>query len=211
MADQSNFSKHSKKVLVYISNNIIDNGFEWQELHNDYEGIYNDNESILQDVANFVGETITEEDVQFFAKFLEINDDLLSQIFETNDKSLMEQLKIPQANDYSVEYSVNGSCTFTEYYESKFSSYDKDWIFGSLNQQHNDGNWDVYSGVLKDTGYDDWEMNGWDIDEVKEINNTQESRDPRKLLENTEKLIPKLDRQTLVRLKYLINKELRGF
>jgi hypothetical protein len=211
MADQSNFSKYPKKILVYISGHIIDNGFEWQDLNNDYEEIYNDYESILQNVANFVGETITEEDVQFFAKFIEINDDLLSQIFETNDKSLMEQLKIPQANDYSVEYSVNGSCTFTEYHESKFSSYDKDWVFGSLNQQHNDGNWDIYSGVLKDTSYDNWEINDWDIDEVKEINNTQESRDPRKLLENTEKLIPKLDRQTLVRLKYLINKELRGF
>ena len=104
-----------------------------------------------------------------------------------------------------------GSCTFVEYYDTKFSSYDKNWVIESLNMQRNDGNWDVYSGVLRDTTYDNWEMNDWDIDEVKDApNNIQESRNPRKLLENTEKLIPKLDKNTLISLKFLIDKQLRG-
>jgi hypothetical protein len=76
--------------------------------------------------------------------------------------------------------------------------------------QRNDGNWDVYSGVIKDTNYDNWEMSDWEIDEVKEIGDTQESRNPRKLLENTEKLIPKLDKNTLVSLKFLIDKQLKN-
>lgn len=211
MADQSNFSRFPKKQLVFIASKIIDDGFDWQELNNNYHFEYDDCESILQNASSYFGESIVEEDVQFFAKFLEINDDLLSQIFESNDKSLFEQLIIPQPKDYLVEYTVMGSCTFVEYYDTKFSSYDKNWVIESLNMQRNDGNWDVYSGVLRDTTYDNWEINDWEIDEVKDApNNIQESRNPRKLLENTEKLIPKLDKNTLISLKFLIDKQLRG-
>jgi hypothetical protein len=152
---------------------------------------------------------VVEEDVQFFIKFLEINSGLLSRI-SNGDKSMIEHLIIPQPKDYLVEYTTQGNCTFIEYYETRFSSYDKDWVIDSLNLQHNNGDWDVYSGVLKNTEYDNFESNGWEIDEIKEIGNTQESRNPRKLLENTEKLIPKLDKDTLVSLKFLIDKQLRN-
>jgi hypothetical protein len=211
MADQSNFSRFPKKQLVFIASKIVDDGFDWQSLDNDYENEYEDCEKTLKNVSSYFNEPVVEEDVQFFAKFLEINDDLLSQIFENNDKTLIEQLIIPQANDYLIEYTVNGSCTFEEEYESTFSSYDKNWVLGSLEVQRNDGNWDFYSGTLKDTHYDDWEMNDWEVNKVKEApNNVQESRNPRKLLENTEKLIPKLDKNTLVSLKFLIDKQLRN-
>ena len=77
--------------------------------------------------------------------------------------------------------------------------------------QRNNGNFDYYSGTLKDTNYDNWEMNDWNVEKVKPISNeVQESRNPRKLLENTEKLIPKLDKDTLVSLKFLIDKQLRN-
>lgn len=210
MADQSNFSRFPKKQLVFISSKIVDDGFDWQSLDNEYENEYDECEKILGNASLYFNESVVEEDVQFFAKFLEINDDLLSQIFETNDKVLIERLIIPEANDYLVEYTVNGSCTFVEDYETKFSSYDKSWVISSLNMQRNDGNWDFYSGHLKDTHYDNWEMDDWEIDEVKEMGNTQESHNPRKLLENTEKLIPKLDKETLISLKFLIDKQLRG-
>lgn len=211
MADQSNFSRFPKKQLVFISSKIVDDGFDWQSLDNDYENEYDECEKILGNASLYFNESVVEEDVQFFAKFLEINDDLLSQIFETNDKTLTEQLIIPESKDYLVEYTVNGSCTFEGEYESTFSSYDEKWVIGSLEIQRNDGNWDFYSGHLKDTQYDNWEMNNWNVENVKPIsNNVQESRNPRKLLENTEKLIPKLDKETLVSLKFLIDKQLRG-
>lgn len=211
MADQSNFSRFPKKQLVFIASKIVDDGFDWQSLDNDYENEYSECEGILQSASSYFNESVVEDDVQFFAKFLEINDDLLSQIFESNDKSLIEQLVIPQASDYLVEYSVSGSCTFEEEYDSTFSSYDEKWVIGSLEVQRNDGNWDFYSGKLKDTQYDNWEMNDWNVENVKPISNeVQESRNPRKLLENTEKLIPKLDKDTLVSLKFLIDKQLRN-
>lgn len=211
MADQSNFSRFPKKQLVFISSKIVDDGFDWQSLDNNYEYEYDECEKILENASSYFNESVVEEDVQFFAKFLEINDDLLSQIFETNDKTLIEQLIIPEAKDYLVEYTVSGSCTFEEEYDTTFSSYDEQWVMGSLNIQRNNGNWDFYSGHLKDTNYDNWEMNDWNVENVKPISNeVQESRNPRKLLENTEKLIPKLDKETLISLKFLIDKQLRG-
>ena len=212
MAGQSNFSRFPKKQLVFIASKIVDDGFDWQSLDNDYEIEYEDCEKILENASSYFNESVVEEDVQFFAKFLEVNDDLLSKIFENNDKTLIEQLIIPQANDYLIEYTVNGTCTFEEEYESTFSSYDEKWVIGSLEVQRNDGNWDFYSGRLTDTTYDNWEMNDWNVEKVKPISNEiQESRNPRKLLENTEKLIPKLDKETLISLKFLIDKQLRGF
>lgn len=211
MADQSNFSRFPKKQLVFIANKLIEDGFEWDDITHSYEVIYDSNENILNQVSSYFNEPVVEDDVQFFIKFLEINSGLLDLIFKNNDKSLIEQLVIPQAKDYLVEYSAFGTCTFTEYYETNFSCYDKDWVIDSLYLQRNNGNWDIYSGVLKNTEYDNWETTDFEIDRIKDApNSTQESRNPRKLLENTEKLIPKLDKDTLVSLKFLIDKQLRG-
>ena len=210
MADQSNFSRFPKKQLVFIANKLIEDGFEWDDITHNYDAVYYDNENILSKISKYFDESVVEDDVQFFMKFLEINSGLLSQI-SNGDKSMIEQLIIPQSKDYLVEYTTNGTCTFIEYYETRFSCYDKDWVTDSLYSQRNDGNWDVYSGNLKSTDYDNWEMNDCGFDRVKEApNNVQESRNPRKLLENTEKLIPKLDKDTLVSLKFLIDKQLRN-
>jgi hypothetical protein len=211
MADQSTFSRLPKKQLVFIANKLIEDEFEWDDITHTYEDIYDSNEDILKQVSTYFNESVVEEDVQFFIKFLEINSGLLDLIFKNNDKSLIEQLVIPQSKDYLVEYTTNGSCTFIEYYETRFSSYDKDWVIDSINLQRNNGDWDTYSGVLKDTEYDNFETQDWEVDEVKDApNDVQESRNPRKLLENTEKLIPKLDKDTLVSLKFLIDKQLRN-
>jgi hypothetical protein len=211
MADQSNFSRFPKKQLVFIANKIIKDGFEWDDVIHHYPDIYDSNEDILKNISTYFNESVVEDDVQFFMKFLEINSGLLDLIFKNNDKSLIEQLVIPQAKDYLIEYTTNGTCTFIEYYETNFSCYDKDWVMDSIYLQRNNGDWDTYSGVLKDTDYDNFETQDWEIDAVKDSpNNIQESRNPRKLLENTEKLIPKLDKDTLVRLKYFIDKQLRS-
>ncbi len=209
MAEQSTFSRFPKKHLVFIANKLIDEGYTYTE---DFKhSVYDDNVEILESVARYFGESyIVEDDVQFFMKFLEVNDELLSKINETNDNSLIENLIIPQAQDYLIEYTVNGSCSFTEYYDSKLSSYDKQWVYDSLYIQYSNGRWDTFSGVLKNTEYDNWETQNWEIESVKEISNEMsESRKTKRLLESTEKLIPKLDRDTLIALKFLIDKQLR--
>lgn len=208
MAEQSTFSRFPKKQLVFIANKLIEEDFEYS-LYDDT--IHDNNKEILETIANYFGVTsIVEDDIQFFMKFLEINENLLIDINETGDKSLIENLIIPQSQDFLVEYTVNGSCTFTEYHEDKISSYDKSWVMDSIYIQYHSGDWEPYSGVLKNTEYDNWETDNWEIEAVKEIsNNISESRKNKRLLENTEKLIPKLDRDTLIALKFLIDKQLR--
>lgn len=208
MAEQSTFSRFPKKHLVFIANKLIEEDFEYS-LYDDT--IHDNNKEILESVANYFGVTsIVEDDIQFFMKFLEINENLLIDINETGDKSLIENLIIPQAQDFLVEYTVNGTCTFTEYHEDKISSYDKGWVMDSVYIQYHSGDWEPYSGVLKNTNYDNWETDNWEIDTVKEIpQEMSESRKTKRLLENTEKLIPKLDRDTLIALKFLIDKQLR--
>lgn len=210
MATQSTFSRFPKKQLVFISNKLIEDGFEWENITYDYDSVIDLNESILESVAKYFNESVVEEDIQFFIKFIEVNQALLTKINETNDSSLIEQLIIPQPNDYIVEYTVDGRCSYIEYYEDTFTSYDRKWVMDSLYRQKYSGDFDIYSGHLKNTEYDNWEPNDFEVNEVKEYSNTQESRNPRKLLENTEKLIPKLDKDTLITLKFLIDKQLRS-
>lgn len=210
MAEQSTFSRFPKKHLVFIANKLNEEGFNYSKYEYD-ENLYEDNKDILSSVANYFGENyIVEDDVQFFMKLLEVNETLLVDINQSNDKSLIENLIIPQAKDFLVEYSSNGSCTYEEFYQTKISSYDKVWVHESILIQYHSGDWDIWSGELKNTEYDNYESGDWEIDAIKEISNdVSESGKTKRLLENTEKLIPKLDRDTLIALKFLIDKQLR--
>jgi hypothetical protein len=209
MAEQSTFSRFPNKQLVFIANKLIADNYTYTGEYDD--SIYEDNKEILKSVASYFGESyIVEDDVQFFMKFLEVNDELLSKINETNDNSLIENLIIPQSQDFLIEYTADGTCNFIEYHEDTISAYDKRWVYDSVYNQYHSGNWDIFSGVLKNTEYDNWETQNWEIQTVKEISNDiSESRKNKRLLENTEKLIPKLDRDTLIALKFLIDKQLR--
>jgi hypothetical protein len=71
MADQSNFSRFPKKQLVFIANKLIEDGFEWDDITHTYEDVYDSNENILKQVSTYFNESVVEEDVQFFVKFLE--------------------------------------------------------------------------------------------------------------------------------------------
>jgi hypothetical protein len=44
MADQSNFSRLPKKQLFYISDKIIDSGFQWKNLTYNYFDEYEEHE-----------------------------------------------------------------------------------------------------------------------------------------------------------------------
>jgi hypothetical protein len=200
MANQSYFSKLPKKQLVLISEQLIDKNFD--------TGVYNSSSydksyTTLENVAGYFSLNVSDEDVEFFGKFIDINDGILSRIFETKDKSLYDQLIIPVAKEYKVEYSVWGSCTYVEYYETTWSSYDKDWVTDSMRHARDDGNWDIHYGKQVDTTYDNWEMNDYEFDEVTEVDEVNES-----IKKNT--IIESLDKKTLLELRGLIDKKLRS-
>ena len=103
-----------------------------------------------------------------------IVDKLIADIFANqgankNNKELIERLEIPVAKDYELEYTVDGTVNYTEWYTYKVSSYDKSWVDDSIRQQYNDGNFDLYEGHLDDTQYDNYEMNDWEFKGVSEV------------------------------------------
>ena len=214
-AEQSQFSKLPKKQLVRIAEKLVDEGFDINNPYNDYD----ENYEMLESIAKFFSMTVSDEDVQFFAKFLEINDDLIADIFannsqEINNKELIEQLVIPVAKTYELQYSVWGTCTYEEYLAQKFDAYDEDWVKSSVEQQREDGNWDTYEGYNRgNTHYDNYEESGMSYDIVVEVDdntNVTESLLSRLVLENTSEVASSLDKQTLLKLKQIIESRLRS-
>jgi hypothetical protein len=217
MTEQSPFSKLPKKQLIFIVEKLIDYGFPSGNPYNgDYEEYYN----LLVSIGKYFNIVSVDEDVQFFGKLLEINTDLIKELFANNkakikDKSLIEKLVLPVAKTYDLHYSTWGHCTYTDYLAQRFDSYDKNWVKDAANQQMADGNWNTYEGRIVDkTEYDNFEESDYSLDEVYEVNDDktpkiEESLLGRLVLENTSEVVSSLDKQTLLKLKQIIESRLR--
>jgi S-adenosylmethionine/arginine decarboxylase-like enzyme len=215
MAEQSQFSKLSKIQLVSISVKLIDQDFP---IGNPYESDYEDAYSILEEVSRYYSIEVTNEDVEFFSKFLEINDEIIADLFANNkeqmkNRELIEQLVIPVAKSYNMDYSSWGSCNYTNNMTQEFDSYDEEWVKDSATQQLNDGNWNMWDGQERSyTEYDDYQESDYRFDNVYEVDESKiknESVLDRLVIENTSDVIDSLDKQTLIKLKSIIESRLR--
>ena len=214
-SEQSEFSKLPKKQLFLIAKKLIDEDFPTDNPYNDYQESYN----TLENIAKYFNMVVNDEDVQFFVKFMYINDNLLAKILDNpKDKSLIERLEIPVAKTYDLHYTVWGSCTYTEYLAQKFDSYDKNWVKDSADQQREDGNWDYYDGrKLREVEFDNFEESDNSYDEVYEVNddktiNTNFISDSildKLVLENTKDVVKSLNKKTLLELRRIIDSKLR--
>jgi hypothetical protein len=218
-AEQSQFSRLPKKQLVLIAEKLVDESFPSGNPYNDRE--YEEHYNNLSSIGKYFNINVNEDDVQFFAKFLEINDDLIADIFannsqEINNRELIEQLVIPVAKTYDLRYNVWGTCTYDEYLAQYFDAYDKDWVADSAKQQREDGNWDLYDGRnIRETTYDNFDESDYSFDDVYEVNDDKtykikESLLNRLVLENTSEVVSSLDKQTLLKLKQIIESRLRS-
>jgi hypothetical protein len=213
MAEQSQFSKLSKKQLVFIAEKLVDEDFP---IGNPYQDDFENAFSILEDVSKYFGLSATQEDVEFFAKLLEVNDDLIADLFANNkeqmkNRELFEQLIIPVAKSYNMDYSSWGTCSYTNYMVQEFDSYDKDWVTDSAIQQNNDGSWNMWEGQeTNPTEYENFEESDYNFGDVYEIDETKtESILDRLVIENTSGVVNSLDKKTLLKLKSLIESRLR--
>jgi len=214
-AEQSQFSRLPKKQLVFICEKLVDEDFP---IGNPYESDFDDAFNILEEVSKYFGISATHEDVEFFAKLLQINDDLIADLFANNkeemkNRELFEQLVIPVAKSYNLNYSSWGSCSFTNYMVQEFDSYDEEWVKDSAHQQNNDGNWNMWEGSeRRDTEYENFEESDYsfgDVYEVNESNTENESVLNRLVIENTSEVVNSLDRKTLLELRRIIDSKLR--
>ena len=213
------FSKLPKKQLAFIIERLISDDFPIGNPYNeDYDGAY----ETLSNIGNYFNIPVNDEDVQFFSKLLDINKDVVSELVANNgerlkDKSLYEQLEIPEAKTYDLRYTVWGTCNYTEYLSQKFDSYDIDWVRAYANQQREDGNWDYYEGTnVRDTEYENFEESDSSYDNVYEVNDDDttnfdvrgESMLDRLVIENTQDVVKSLDKKTLIKLKSIIESRL---
>lgn len=210
MAEQSQFSKLPKKQLVLIAEKLIDEDFPTGNPYGSYS--FSEAYETLSTIGKYFSISAVHEDVEFFSKFLEMNDDVLADIFETEDKTLYDKLVIPVAQTYELRYNVWGSCTFDDYMGQKFDSYDMNWVEDSARQQRDDGNWDLFDGYnVSDTTYDNFDTSDYSFDEVRYVSEpVKESLLNRLVLENTSEVVSSLDRETLLKLKSIIDSRLRS-
>jgi hypothetical protein len=211
--EQSQFSKFSKKQLLFIVEKLIDEDFP---IGNPYDVNYDEAYSILGEISKYFGIKPTQEDVEFFSKLLEINDDVLAELFannkeQRNNKELIEKLVIPIAKSYNLNYEVWGTCSWSDYKVQEFDCYDKNWVDDYARQQLSDGNWELWNGQeRKSTEFDNFEESNWEFGDVREVNHEpiKESILSKLVLENTSDVINSLDRTTLIKLRNLINQKL---
>ena len=215
MAEQSQFSKLSKKQLVFIAAKLVDEDFP---IGNPYDDDFDNAYGILQEVSRYFSIEATQEDVEFFSKFLQINDEIIADLFANNRKemkntSLHEQLVIPVAKSYNLDYRVWGTCSYTNYMTQEFDSYDEEWVKDSASQQNNDGSWNMWEGQERsETEYHNYEESDYDYEDVYEIDeskNRNESVLDKLVIENTSEVIGSLDKKTLIKLKSIIESRLR--
>ena len=199
MIEQSQFSNFSKEDLLIIVEKLISDGFDDSYL---YDYGYEKKHDIVSSIGGFFNMKVVHEDVEFFAKFIDINDKILSRIFETKDKSLYKYLVIPVAKKYKVEYNEWGSCSYTTWYETTWTSYDKNWVEDSMKELRDSGNWDLNEGTVIDTEYENFDNSDYNFGDVDEIRDIQESF-------NRNKIIESLDKKTLLELRGLIDNKLK--
>jgi hypothetical protein len=214
-AGQSQFSRLPKKQLVFIAERLVEEEFA---IGNPYDYNFDEVFGTLKEVSRYFNIEPTQEDVEFFAKFLEINENLIADLFANNreqmkNRELIEQLEIPVAKSYNLHFEIDGSCTYTEYKSQEFDSYDKDWVTDSAEQQKQDGNWDMWdSNDEQPTEYENYEQNDYKYGDVSEIDETElktESILDRLVIENTSDVVKSLDKKTLIKLKSIIESRLR--
>jgi hypothetical protein len=218
MAIQSQFSKLSKKQLVFICEKLIDEEFP---IGNPYENDFDAAFSTLESISKYFNISIDIEDVEFFSKLLEINEDLVAELFANNrenirNKELIDRLIIPKAEAYKLHYEIYGTCSFTEYKSQEFDSYDKYWVKDTAEQRRQDGSWDFWEGYDREvTDYENYQVDGETYGHVykveykeKKDNFVSDSILDKLVIENTENVVSSLDRQTLLKLKSIIDSKL---
>jgi hypothetical protein len=216
MAEQSQFSRLPKKQLVFIAEKLVDADFP---IGNPYISSFDSSYETLQQVSKYFSIESTHEDIEFFAKFLEINGDIIAELFannkeQMNNRELIEQLVIPVAKSYNLDYDIKGTCSYTEYLTQEFDCYDSDWVVESAEQQRQDGNWDMWGGGTERsrTDYDDYEPDDFEYVDVYEVESDEPQKESilhRLVIENTSDVVNSLDKKTLLELRWIIDSKLR--
>jgi len=199
-------SKQPLKVLLTLSKLLVEDGFNYQ---NPWDYV-DDNMETLKSSGSWLGESLNEDDMEFISAFIIENlKTILSSIHnELTNSEAVERMFIPQKKKFKAYYEIWGSASLTEKYKTIWESYYKEWVNDSLRYSYNDGSWDYYDGDYLEHETDDFEPDNFDITYVEKLREGKKPILDRLVVENTKDLLENLDRETLVKLRNLINEKL---
>jgi hypothetical protein len=202
------------KHLVYIAQKMIDEGFSGQNPYDEYETLSSD----LSEIVKYFGiKYISRLDIEFLASFINVNDEILAQLFDSetqNKQELYRQLEIPKPEKYTYNIIASGHGYVTETYKHTELTYNPEWIPTMVDSlRYNSDEFEYYEGDLTGTLVDDFEVTNLEVDDIFRVmtqTSLKESILKRLVVENTESMIDSLDFQTLIELKRIIEKKLHS-
>lgn len=207
---ESQLYKLPNKVLCEIVKICLENDYDFED---PYIMGYSESCEIVEDASRWVGVgTIESVDIEFVAKFISLNENLLRSWIEGEKKfdEISSELVKPRPKKYMVYYSSKGRGYVIQKYSTDWTSYDKDWIDESMRELSSMGDWSYYEGDYLGTDVDDFDEDSLDIEEIEVLNEGQNKSILNKLVvENTSEVINSLDKKTLLELKKLIDFKLR--
>jgi len=202
------------KHLVYLAQKMIDAGFSGKNPYDEYDTLSDD---LLEAVKYFGIKNISRLDMEFLASFIDLNDEVLSQLFDSetqNKQELYRQLEIPKPEKYTYDVMATGHGYVTETYKHTELTYNPEWIPIMVDAlRYNSDEFEYYDGELTDTLVEEFEVTGLEIDDIFRVmtqTSLKESILKRLVVENTESMIDSLDFQTLIELKRIIEKKLHS-
>ena len=207
---ESQLYKLPNKVLCEIAKVCLENDYDFED---PYIIGYDQSLEIVEDASRWVGlGTIESIDIEFVAKFISLNENLLRSWIDGEKKfdEISSELVKPRPKKYMVYYSSKGRGYITQKYSTDWTSYDQDWIDESMQELNSIGDWSYYDGDYHGTEVDDFDENSLDVDEIEEVKEGYNESILNKLVvENTSEVINSLDKKTLLELRKLIDSKLR--
>jgi hypothetical protein len=202
------------KHLVYLAQKMIDEGFSAQNPYDEYETLSSD----LSEAVKYFGmKYISRLDMEFLASFISLNDEALSQLFDSetqNKQELYRQLEIPKPEKYTYDVIASGHGYVSETYKHTELTYNREWIPTMIDAlRYNSDEFEYYNGDLINTLVDDFEVTNLEVEDISRVipqNSLKESILKRLVVENTESMIDSLDFHTLIELKRIIEKKLHS-
>jgi len=203
MEDISLFHKYPKKHLAFIISELIKKDFDFENPYSD-----DDNINILYEAVEPFGESISDIDMEFFAKIIRDDKELAIEIANSKpSKSLYERLEIPKIDKYNVNWKETGSCTYERYFRDTWSSYDENWVELAIDSANNEGTYAKWEAEY-DVDYENFDMYDDTYTSIEKITETKQSGIDKLVIENTSYAIDSLDRKSLIILKSIIDKKL---
>jgi rhodanese-related sulfurtransferase len=142
----SALSNLSPKHLTYISQQMIDEGFNSEIPYEEYEDFANK----LGDLVKYFGEKyVSRIDIEFLASFINYNDKVLTELFDSetqNKQELYGKLIIPKPVEYTFDVLASGRAFVVETYKHRDISYNPEWFFPMIDAlRYNSDEFEYYN------------------------------------------------------------------